>query len=47
MIVDVVKGDLKILVDLGICTGLDVVCMLVFGVDCIMFGCLFIYVLVV
>lgn len=47
MIVSVVKGDLSIFVDLGICNGLDVVRMLVLGVDCILLGCFFIYVFVV
>lgn len=45
LIVDVVKGDIKIIVDLGICNGLDVVCMLVLGVDVIMLGWVFVYVL--
>lgn len=47
VIVDVVKGELKILVDFGICNGLDVVCMIVLGVDSVLFGCVFVYVLVV
>lgn len=47
VIVDVVQGDLKIFVDFGICIGLDVVCMLVLGVDVVLLGCVFIYVLVV
>ncbi|CSI86964.1 L-lactate dehydrogenase [Vibrio cholerae] len=37
-IADAVKGDLKILVDSGIRTGLDVVRMLALGADCTMLG---------
>lgn len=46
-IVSVVKGDFVLLVDLGVCLGLDVVWLLVLGVDMVMLGCVFIYVLVV
>ncbi|EEY45559.1 L-lactate dehydrogenase [Vibrio mimicus VM223] len=44
-IADAVKGDLKILVDSGIRTGLDVVRMLALGADCTMLGRSFIYAL--
>ncbi|MCK2151309.1 FMN-dependent L-lactate dehydrogenase LldD [Marinobacter alexandrii] len=44
-IADAVKGDLKILVDSGIRTGLDVVRMLALGADCTMLGRAFIYAL--
>lgn len=44
-IADAVKGDLKILVDSGIRTGLDVVRMLALGADCAMLGRAFIYAL--
>lgn len=47
VIVDVVKGDIVILVDSGICNGFDVVCMIVFGVDIVLLGCVFLYVLVI
>lgn len=44
-IADSVKGDLKILVDSGIRSGLDVVRMLALGADCTMLGRSFIYAL--
>jgi len=44
-IADAVKGDLKILVDSGIRTGLDVVRMLALGADCTMLGRAYIYAL--
>jgi len=44
-IADAVKGDIKILVDSGIRTGLDVVRMLALGADCTMLGRSFIYAL--
>lgn len=44
-IADAVKGDLKILVDSGICSGLDVVRMLALGADCTMIGRSYIYAL--
>ncbi|WP_413112438.1 FMN-dependent L-lactate dehydrogenase LldD [Thaumasiovibrio sp. DFM-14] len=44
-IADAVKGDLKILVDSGIRTGLDVVRMLALGADCTLLGRSFIYAL--
>lgn len=44
-IADAVKGDLKILVDSGIRTGLDVVRMLALGADCTMLGRAFVYAL--
>ncbi len=44
-IADVVKGNLKILVDSGIRTGLDVVRMLALGADCVMLGRAFVYAL--
>lgn len=44
-IADAVKGDLKILVDSGIRTGLDVLRMLALGADCTMLGRAFIYAL--
>jgi len=44
-IADAVKGELKILVDSGIRTGLDVVRMLALGADCTMLGRAFIYAL--
>lgn len=44
-IADAVKGDMKILVDSGIRTGLDVVRMLALGADCTMIGRAFIYAL--
>lgn len=44
-IADAVKGDLKILVDSGIRTGLDVVRMLALGADCTLLGRAFIYAL--
>ncbi|NOH81507.1 FMN-dependent L-lactate dehydrogenase LldD [Vibrio sp. RE86] len=45
MIADKVKGDLKIFVDSGIRTGLDVVRMLALGADCTLLGRSFIYAL--
>lgn len=44
-IADAVKGDLKILVDSGIRTGLDVVRMLALGADCTLLGRSYIYAL--
>ena len=44
-IADAVKGDLKILVDSGIRTGLDVVRMLALGADCTLLGRSFVYAL--
>ncbi|MCX4026226.1 FMN-dependent L-lactate dehydrogenase LldD [Endozoicomonas sp. SM1973] len=44
-IADVVKGNLKILVDSGIRTGLDVVRMLALGADCTLIGRSFVYAL--
>ncbi len=44
-IADAVKGDLKIMVDSGIRTGLDVVRMLALGADCTMLGRSFVYAL--
>ncbi|WP_158137070.1 FMN-dependent L-lactate dehydrogenase LldD [Vibrio metschnikovii] len=44
-IADAVKGDLKILVDSGIRSGLDVVRMLALGADCTLLGRAFIYAL--
>ncbi|MCM2680685.1 FMN-dependent L-lactate dehydrogenase LldD [Echinimonas agarilytica] len=44
-IADAVKGDLKILVDSGIRSGLDVVRMIALGADCTMLGRSFIYAL--
>src|SRR5690606_6701060 len=44
-IADAVKGELKILVDSGIRTGLDVVRMLALGADCVMLGRAFVYAL--
>ncbi|HHP0511880.1 TPA: FMN-dependent L-lactate dehydrogenase LldD [Vibrio harveyi] len=44
-IADAVKGDLKIFVDSGIRTGLDVVRMLVLGADCTLLGRSFVYAL--
>lgn len=44
-IADAVKGDLKILVDSGIRTGLDVVRMLALGADCTLLGRAFAYAL--
>ncbi len=44
-IADAVKGDLKILVDSGIRTGLDVVRMLALGADCTLLGRAFVYAL--
>lgn len=44
-IADAVKGDLKIFVDSGIRTGLDVVRMLAMGADCTMLGRSFVYAL--
>jgi len=44
-IADAVKGEIKILVDSGIRTGLDVVRMLALGADCTMLGRSFIYAL--
>lgn len=44
-IADAVKGDLKILVDSGIRSGLDVVRMLALGADCTLLGRSFIYAL--
>lgn len=44
-IADAVKGDIKILVDSGIRSGLDVVRMLALGADCTMIGRAFIYAL--
>lgn len=44
-IADAVKGDMKILVDSGIRTGLDVVRMLALGADCTMLGRSYIYAL--
>ncbi|MDC5705004.1 FMN-dependent L-lactate dehydrogenase LldD [Vibrio europaeus] len=44
-IADAVKGDLKIFVDSGIRTGLDVVRMLALGADCTLLGRSFIYAL--
>ena len=44
-IADAVKGQIKILVDSGIRTGLDVVRMLALGADCTMIGRAFIYAL--
>jgi len=46
-IADAVKGDLKILVDSGIRTGLDVLRMLALGADCTMLGRAYIYALAV
>ncbi len=45
MIADAVKGDIKILVDSGIRTGLDVARMLALGADCTMLGRSYIYAL--
>jgi L-lactate dehydrogenase (cytochrome) len=42
---DAVKGDLKILVDSGIRTGLDVVRMIALGADCTLLGRSFVYAL--
>lgn len=44
-IADAVKGDMKILVDSGIRSGLDVIRMLALGADCAMLGRSFIYAL--
>lgn len=44
-IANAVKGDLKILVDSGIRTGLDVVRMLALGADCTLLGRAFVYAL--
>ncbi|WP_067220850.1 FMN-dependent L-lactate dehydrogenase LldD [Marinomonas gallaica] len=44
-IADAVKGDIKILVDSGIRTGLDVVRMLALGADCTLLGRAFVYAL--
>ena len=44
-IADTVKGDLKIFVDSGIRTGLDVVRMLALGADCTLLGRSFVYAL--
>ncbi|MHA2760352.1 FMN-dependent L-lactate dehydrogenase LldD [Vibrio harveyi] len=44
-IADAVKGDLKIIVDSGIRTGLDVVRMLALGADCTLLGRSFVYAL--
>lgn len=44
-IADAVKGDLKIMVDSGIRTGLDVVRMLALGADCTLLGRSYIYAL--
>src|SRR5690606_41254474 len=44
-IADAVKGELKILVDSGIRTGLDVVRMLALGADAVMLGRAFVYAL--
>ncbi|WP_394246722.1 FMN-dependent L-lactate dehydrogenase LldD [Vibrio profundi] len=44
-IADAVKGDLKILVDSGIRTGLDVVRMMALGADCTLLGRSFVYAL--
>ncbi len=44
-IADAVKGDIKIFVDSGIRTGLDVVRMLAMGADCTMLGRSFVYAL--
>ena len=44
-IADAVKGDLKIFVDSGIRSGLDVVRMLALGADCAMLGRSYIYAL--
>ncbi|BCN25769.1 FMN-dependent L-lactate dehydrogenase LldD [Vibrio alfacsensis] len=44
-IADSVKGDIKILVDSGIRTGLDVVRMLALGADCTLLGRSFVYAL--
>ncbi|MCA2412768.1 FMN-dependent L-lactate dehydrogenase LldD [Vibrio chemaguriensis] len=44
-IADAVKGDLKIFVDSGIRTGLDVVRMLALGADCTLIGRSFVYAL--
>lgn len=44
-IADAVKGDLKILADSGIRTGLDVVRMLALGADCTLLGRSFVYAL--
>jgi L-lactate dehydrogenase (cytochrome) len=44
-IADAVKGDLKILTDSGVRTGLDVVRMLALGADCTLIGRAFIYAL--
>jgi L-lactate dehydrogenase (cytochrome) len=44
-IADAVKGDIKILVDSGIRTGLDVLRMLALGADCTMIGRSYIYAL--
>ncbi|MOA44265.1 L-lactate dehydrogenase [cytochrome] [compost metagenome] len=44
-IADAVKGELKILVDSGIRTGLDVVRMLALGADSVMLGRAFVYAL--
>ncbi|AOY86795.1 alpha-hydroxy-acid oxidizing enzyme [Marinobacter salinus] len=46
-IADAVKGDLKILADSGVRTGLDVVRMLALGADCTLLGRAFIYALAV
>ncbi len=46
-IADAVKGDLKIFVDSGIRTGLDVVRMLALGADCTLLGRSFVYALAV
>lgn len=47
VIVDVVKGDIIIFVDSGICNGFDVVWMIVLGVDSVLLGCVYLYVLVI
>ncbi|WP_027967637.1 FMN-dependent L-lactate dehydrogenase LldD [Halomonas halocynthiae] len=44
-VADAVKGDIKILVDSGIRTGLDVLRMLALGADCTMLGRAYIYAL--
>ncbi|MFV0574903.1 MAG: FMN-dependent L-lactate dehydrogenase LldD [Vibrio sp.] len=46
-IADAVKGEIKILVDSGIRTGLDVVRMLALGADCTLLGRAFVYALAV
>ncbi|WP_048305642.1 FMN-dependent L-lactate dehydrogenase LldD [Halomonas sp. PR-M31] len=46
-IADAVKGELKVIADSGVRTGLDVVRMLALGADCVMLGRAYIYALAV